>query len=158
KLLTLHDDGSFSLDMEYFSYHRSPDTAFNRKFERLFGCPRDPRTHFFTETTGYPSYFGDRPADYTELCRQNQHYADIAASIQRVTEDTLLAMARSLHERTGLPNLCLAGGVALNSVANGRIVRETPFRELFVQPAAGDSGGAIGAALYAYHAALGHPR
>jgi len=88
----------------------------------------------------------------------NQHYADIAASIQRVTEEILLTMARSLHAKTGLPRLCMAGGVALNSVANGRILRETPFEELYVQPAAGDSGGAIGAALYVYHAVLGHPR
>ena len=67
-------------------------------------------------------------------------------------------MARALHANTGLSRLCLAGGVALNSVANGRILRETPFEELFVQPSAGDGGGALGAALYAHHAVLGHPR
>ena len=158
KLLRLHDDGGFSLDMEYFSYHHSPDTAFNGKFERLFGAPRAPKSHFFTESSGYPAYFGERPTNYTELCRQNQHYADIAASIQLVTEETLLAMARALYAKTGLPRLCMAGGVALNSVANGRILRETPFEELYVQPSAGDGGGAIGAALYVYHAILGHPR
>jgi carbamoyltransferase len=158
KLLRLHDDGGFSLDMDYFSYHHSPDTAFNAKFARLFGTPRDPQSHFFTESSGYPAYFGDKPANYRELCRQNQHYADIAASIQLLTEETLLAMARALQAKTGLPHLCMAGGVALNSVANGRILRETPFRELYVQPSAGDGGGAIGAALYVHHAVLGHPR
>src|SRR2546427_12873878 len=158
KLLRLHDDGGFSLDMDYFSYHHSPDTAFNGKFERLFGAPRAPKSHFFTESSGYPAYFGERPTNYTELCRQNQHYADIAASIQLVTEETLLAMARALYAKTGLPRLCMAGGVALNSVANGRILRETPFEELYVQPSAGDGGGAIGAALYVYHAILGHAR
>src|SRR2546428_6403678 len=144
--------------MEYFSFHHSPDTAFNAKFERLFGPPRAPGSHFFTEASGYPSYFGDKPANYDDLCRQNQHYADIAASIQLVTEETLLAMARALYAKTGLPRLCMAGGVALNSVANGRILRETPFTEIYVQPAAGDGGGAIGAALYVYHAVLGNPR
>ncbi len=158
KLLRLHDDGGFSLNMDYFSYHHSPDTSFNGKFERLFGSPREPKSHFFTESSGYPSYFGDKPANYRVLCQQNQHYADIAASIQLVTEETLLAMARALHAKTGLSRLCMAGGVALNSVANGRILRETPFEELYVQPAAGDGGGAIGAALYVYHAVLGHSR
>src|SRR5205807_2347736 len=118
KLVRLQDDGAFSLDMDYFSYHRSPDTAFNAKFERLFGTPRDPKSHFFTASSGYPSYFGEKPAAYDELCRQNQHYADLAASIQLVTEETVLAMARALHAKTGLPTLCMAGGVALNSVAN----------------------------------------
>jgi carbamoyltransferase len=82
----------------------------------------------------------------------------VAASIQKVTEELILKMAEQAHEETGLNKLCLAGGVALNSVANGRILRETPFKELFVQPAAGDSGGALGAALYAYHVLLGKPR
>jgi len=158
KLLHLHDDGGFSLDLDYFSYHHSVDRAFNAKFEKLFGRPREPKSQFFTESSGYPSYFGDKPSNYAELCRQNQHYADIAASIQQVTEEVLLAMARALHAKTGQSRLCMAGGVALNSVANGRILRETPFEELYVQPAAGDGGGAIGAALYAYHAGLGHPR
>jgi carbamoyltransferase len=158
KLIRLHDDGGFPLDMDYFSYHHSPDKAFNGKFERLFGPSRDPKSHFFTESSGYPAYFGEKPSNYQELCRQNQHYADIAASIQRVTEDTLLAMVRALHAKTGHTRLCMAGGVALNSVANGRILRETPFEELYIQPAAGDGGGAIGAALYVNHAVLGQPR
>jgi carbamoyltransferase len=90
--------------------------------------------------------------------QQNQRYADVAASIQRVTEDLLLGLVRQAHELTGMRALCLAGGVALNSAANGRILREGPFQELFIQPAAGDSGGALGAALYAYHVLLGQPR
>ncbi|MBI1979440.1 MAG: hypothetical protein HYS58_01605, partial [Elusimicrobia bacterium] len=85
-------------------------------------------------------------------------YADIAASIQKVTEEIMVKMANHLHKTTGLKKLCLAGGVALNSVANYRILRETPFEEIYIQPAAGDSGGAIGAALYAYHVLLGKPR
>jgi carbamoyltransferase len=84
--------------------------------------------------------------------------ADLAASVQSVTEEVLLGLARELHRATGLKRLCLAGGVALNSVANARIMRETPFEEVWVQPAAGDSGGALGAALYAAHAGLGLPR
>lgn len=158
KLVRVGDDGAFSLDMDYFSYHHSPDTAFNGKFEALFGRPREPQSHFFTEASGYPAYFGDKPPRYEELCRQNQHYADVAASIQLVTEEVLLAMVRALHAKTGLSRLCLAGGVALNSVANGRILRETPVEDLYVQPAAGDGGGAVGAALHAYHAVLGQPR
>jgi carbamoyltransferase len=114
--------------------------------------------HFFTSASGYPPYFGPKPPDYEELARRNQYYADVAASIQRVTEEVLLHMARALHRETGQKRLCMAGGVALNSVANGRILRETPFEELYVQPAAGDGGGAVGAALYTYHHLLGNPR
>jgi carbamoyltransferase len=92
------------------------------------------------------------------LARANQHYADIAASIQVATEETLLKMAHHVARETGLKKLCMAGGVALNSVANGRILLETPFEELYVQPSAGDGGGAMGAALWAYHMVLGQPR
>jgi carbamoyltransferase len=152
------DGGGFALDMKYFEYHRSPVKAYGPEFETLFGAPREPEEHFFTEGTGYPSYFGKKPADYAERCRRNQHYADIAASIQRVTEDVVLGLVRGLHARTGLTKLCMAGGVALNSVANGRILKETPIEELYIHPAAGDSGGAVGAALYAYHHVLGQPR
>jgi carbamoyltransferase len=87
-----------------------------------------------------------------------QFHWDMAASIQKVTEEIVLAMVRDLHRRTGMRNLCMAGGVALNCVANGRIVREGPFENLWVQPAAGDAGGALGAALFAYNAVLGKPR
>src|SRR5215472_14125114 len=144
KLVHQNADGSSSLDMSYFCFHHSTSRTYNRKFVELFGDPRPPSMHFFTDSTGYPSYFGERPANYDEVARLNQHYADIAASIQRVTEELLLGMARHLHEQTGLKRLCIAGGVGLNSVANGRILRETPFEELYIQPAAGDGGGALG--------------
>jgi carbamoyltransferase len=158
KLLRFGSDGSFELDMDYFCFHHSTDKTFNGKFEELFGTPRDPEAHFFTPGTGYPSYFGEKPANYDQLGQSNQYYADIAASIQKVTEETLLMMANAAYKETGLKRLCLAGGVALNSVANGRILKETPFEEIYVQPAAGDGGGAIGAALFAYHSVLGKPR
>jgi carbamoyltransferase len=138
--------------MEYFSYHYSDSKTFNGNFEHLFGPPRDPDDDFVTLLT-HP---GVDPS--AEVVRRSQYYADVAASIQVVLEDVMLAMARDLHARTGLRNLCMAGGVALNSVANGRILRETPFEALYVQPAAGDAGGALGAALYVWHAMLQKPR
>src|SRR3989442_8539541 len=158
KLIRVGKDGAFELDMDYFSFHHSTDRTFNAKFVDLFGPPRDPRANFFTPMSGYPSYFGDRPVNYDALARDNQHYADIAASIQKVTEEVLLTMARAAYAETGLTRLCMAGGVALNSVANGRIIRETAFEELYVHPAAGDGGAAVGAALYGYHAILGKAR
>ncbi|HEY2955531.1 MAG TPA: carbamoyltransferase N-terminal domain-containing protein [Candidatus Eisenbacteria bacterium] len=158
KLIQLGDDGSFRLAMEYFSFHYSARHTYNHRFVELFGPERPPAMHFFTRESGYPSYFGEKPADYEQLADRNQYYADIASSIQRVTEEVLLHMARALHRETGQKRLCMAGGVALNSVANGRILRETPFEELYVQPAAGDGGGALGAALYGYHQLLGQPR
>lgn len=158
KLIHVGKDGSFSLDMDYFCFHYSTEQTFNGKFTSLFGPPRDPKAHFFTPSSGYPSYFGEKPSNYNELARENQHYADIAASIQKATEETLLQMANHLYRETGLKKLCMAGGVALNSVANGRILRETPIEEIYVQPSAGDGGGAMGAALWAYHMVLGKPR
>ncbi len=158
KLIRLGNDGGFELNMEYFSFHYSPDQTFNSKFEQLFGRPRDPNALFFTPASGYPSYFGEEPGNVAELGKQNQHYADIAASIQAVTEEIILKAARHVHKETGQKRLCMAGGVALNSVANGKILRETPFEEIYIQPAAGDGGGAVGAALYAYHMVLGKPR
>ncbi len=158
KLIHQNEDGSFYLNMDYFSFHHSTDETFNSRFAELFGNPRPPGMPFFTEESGYPRYFGQQPANYHELCAQNQFYADIAASIQRVTEDVLIRMANCLHQRTGQKRLCIAGGVGLNSVANSRILSETPFEELFIQPAAGDGGGALGAALWAYHSLLGKPR
>jgi len=158
KLVKVAADGSFWLNMDYFSFHQSDERTFNRRFVELFGAPRDPKMHFFTSETRFPSYFGEKPADFEAQCRLNEHYADIAASIQKVTEEIILKLANDLHRRTGLKRLCMAGGVALNSVANGRILLETPFEELFIQPAAGDSGGALGAALHVHHAVLGKPR
>lgn len=158
KLIRVDADGGFWLDMSYFSFHHSSTQTYNRKFLDLFGEPRDPSWHFFTEASGYPSYFEPKPSNYAEMAKKNQYYADVAASIQKVTEDIVLTMVRSLQRETGLDKICLAGGVALNSVANGRIIRETPIREVYVQPAAGDGGGALGAALYAHCLALGQPR
>jgi len=157
-LIDISDDGSFWINMDYFSYHYSDSRTFNSKFVDLFGEPRKPETYFFTSGTRFPSYFGEKPANFDELCRENEHYADIAASIQKVTEELILKLVNALHEETGLDKLCMAGGVALNSVANGRILRETPFKDVFIQPAAGDSGGALGAALHVHHAFLGKPR
>ncbi len=158
KVVRQNDDGSFSLDMDYFCFHHSTDRTFNGRFEGLFGEPRPVKLNFFTEATGFPKYFGDPPSNYAELCRINQHYADIAASIQKVTEELLLGMAKNVYKQTGLKRLCIAGGVGLNSVANSRILRESGFEELYVQPAAGDGGGALGAALWAYNTLLGKPR
>jgi carbamoyltransferase len=158
KLIRQDGDGSFSLDMDYFCFHRSTDKTFNGRFTQLFGEPRPPKMLFFTQESGFPTYFGEPPANYNELCKKNQYYADIAASIQKVTEEVLLGMARSIKKETGQKRLCIAGGVALNSVANSRILRETGFEELFVQPSAGDGGGALGAALWADNMLLGNPR
>ncbi len=158
KLITRNGDGSFALNMEYFCFHHSTDRTYNQRFVDLMGAPRAPEMHFFTAGTGYPSYFGEKPGNYEELCKVNQHYADIAASIQRVTEDLLVEMAQNVHKQTNKRRLCIAGGVGLNSVANTRILRETPFEEIYVQPAAGDGGGALGAALWAWNTLLGKPR
>jgi carbamoyltransferase len=150
KLVEVAADGSFRLKMDYFSFYNSVEHTYNQKFLDLFGAPRKHESDFFTPKT--------HPERNNEQAQRNQYYADIAASIQRVTEDILLSMARHVHKVTGSKRLCMAGGVALNSVANGRIVTETPFEEVYIQPAAGDSGGALGAALYAYHVMLGKPR
>ena len=155
KVVRVGADGGFHLNMDYFSFHRSTARTFSPKFEQLFGQPRVHDSIFFTPTT-HPDR--DHPDWDEATAARNQHYANIAASVQRVTEETLLKMAAYAHRESGLKNLCLAGGVALNSVANGRIMRESPFENVFIQPAAGDSGGALGAALYAYHVLLGKPR
>lgn len=144
KLINQDSDGSFSLNMEYFTFHHSTENTYGPKFVDMFGPERDAKSYFFTPDSGYPSYFGDKPANYTSLANQNKHYADIAASIQRVTEEVLIKMVNHLHKETGLSRLCMAGGVALNSVANGRILRETAFEEIYVQPAAGDGGVPLG--------------
>lgn len=158
KLINCANDGSFELNLDYFSFYRSPTRTYSDKFADLFGPPRPRDLNFFTGQTGHYSYFGERPQDFSQQAERNQHYADIAASIQAVTEEILLRMAKYARRRTELPRLCLAGGVALNSVANARILRESGFEEIYIQPAAGDSGGALGAALWGYHSAGGHPR
>ena len=152
KMVRPHDDGSFWMDPAYFAYHRSTRRVYTPKFLKLFGKPRERTVPFLTPFSGPASHSSKR------LCDYNQYYADIAASIQLVTEELILKLAREVQRETGLKRLCLAGGVALNSVANARILRETPFEELYVQPSAGDGGGALGAALFAWHCALGNPR
>ena len=134
KLLDLKEDGTFRLDMQYFNYCTGL-TMTNDKFSDLFGGP--PRT---AET------------------KLTQREMDIAASIQVVTEEVVLRLARTLQRETGEENLCLAGGVALNCVANGRVLREGPFKRIWIQPAAGDAGGALGAAAVAWHQYSGKPR
>ncbi|MEE9276016.1 MAG: carbamoyltransferase N-terminal domain-containing protein [bacterium] len=158
KVVRRDGGGGFSLDMDYFAFHRSATDSFSEKFVDLFGAPREPETKFFTRSSGYPSYYGAKPPDYESACRRNEHYSDIAASIQRVTEELVLDMAKELRRSTGLDRLCMAGGVALNSVANGRLLKESGFREFYIQPAAGDGGGALGAALYVHNALLGGAR
>ena len=134
ELIDLRDDGSFHLNMKFFDFATGLRMT-NAKFDALFGEP--PRG-------------AEAPL--------TQFHKDIAASIQRVTEEAMLRIARTLHAQTGSKNLCLAGGVALNCVANGRILRETPFEDLYIQPAAGDAGGAVGAAAYVWHSLLKNPR
>ncbi|GAB4263823.1 MAG: carbamoyltransferase [Candidatus Promineifilaceae bacterium] len=155
KVMQLGQDGSVHLDMDYFDFHRSTKRTFSNKFIKLFGEPRVHDSIFYTPTT-HP--LKDHPQWDNATAERNQYYADIAASIQRVTEEAVLKMVQYAYEQTGSKNLCLAGGVALNSVANGRIMREGPFENIYIQPAAGDAGGALGAALYAYHVLLGHSR
>lgn len=144
--------GAFRLNMDYFDFHRSATQSYSRKFLELFGEKRDDDADFFTMRTN-----PERSAERTAMER-NQYCADIAASIQHFTEDTLIKIARHLHKRAGMNKLVMAGGVALNTKANWRILNETPFDELWIQPAAGDDGGALGAALWAWHTLLGKPR
>ncbi len=133
-MIHLNEDGSFKLDMKYFSYDYGLRMT-NGAFDDFFGGPpRKPET-----------WMAEREFD-------------IAASVQKVCEEVVLTMANYIHKDTGLDNLCMAGGVALNCVANGRIVRETPFKNLFVQPAAGDAGGAVGVAHYVANTLGKEPR
>ena len=134
KLIDLKSDGTFHLDMQYFNYCTGL-TMTNSRFDALFGGPpRKPESEL------------------------SQREMDIAASIQAVTEEVVLRLANTLHEETGEKNLCLAGGVALNCVANGRLLREGPYENIWIQPAAGDAGGAIGAAAVAWHGYDQQPR
>ena len=158
EVVNVDEEGGFELDMDYFSFHYSTEKTFTKKFEKLFGTPRDPKAEFFTDASGYPSYFGEKPDNYDEIAKANQYYADIAASIQVVTEQIVVKMANYAYQITGLKHLCMAGGVALNSVANRKILSQTPFEEIYIQPAAGDGGASTGAALYGYHGILGKPR
>ncbi len=133
-LLQLKEDGTFRLNMDYFNYATGL-TMTNRKFDDLFGSPpRQPEG------------------------KLTQREMDIAASIQEVTEEIVLRLARTVHKELGEDYLCLAGGVALNCVANGRVLRECPFKDIWIQPAAGDAGGALGAALAIWHQYQNQPR
>ena len=133
-LIDLKPDGSFRLNLDYFDYCTGL-TMTNARFDRLFdGRPRSPET------------------------RLEQKHMDLAASVQAVLEEAVLRLTRSLADETGMENLCLAGGVALNCVANGKVLRDGRFRNVWVQPAAGDAGGALGAALAAYHQHAARPR
>ena len=99
KVIRRESDGSFSLDLDYFCFHHSTNRSFNNRFVQLFGNPRPSNMPFFTTSSGFPTYFGTPPSNYDELCKLNQHYADIASSIQQVTEEVLLGMARNLYKR-----------------------------------------------------------
>ena len=150
KVVRQHEDGSIELDMDYFTFHHSTTRMFSRKFESLFGAPRQPGSSFGTDSEvqgGWPALSGE-----------DARYADIAASIQFVVEEILIKMSKRLRSEVGATSLCLAGGVALNSVANSRILKESGFERLYVQPAAGDGGGALGAAFHVYHGLLGNKR
>ena len=133
-VIDVKDDGSFWLDQSYFNYATGL-TMTSRKFHDLFGGPpRNPDSSL------------------------TQRDMDLAASVQKVTEEVVLRITRSLAKDHGIDNLCLAGGVALNCVANGKILRDGAFKRIWIQPAAGDAGGSVGAALAAYHQHLGLPR
>ena len=133
-LLDLKDDGSFHMDMSYFNYCQGL-TMTGPKFHKLFGAePREPESQV------------------------TQREMDLAASVQAATEEIMMRMARHAHAQTGLKNLVLAGGVALNCVGNGKILRDGPFENVWIQPAAGDAGGALGAALFVWHQLLEKPR
>ena len=133
-LIDLKEDGSFRLNQKYFNYCTGL-TMTSRHFDELFGAP---------------------PRKPEELL--TQRHMDLAASIQAVTDEVVLRLTRALHTETGIDNLCLAGGVALNCVANGKVLRDSRFKNIWIQPAAGDAGGALGAALAAYHMYQGKSR
>ncbi len=135
KLVDIKEDGTFRLDQKYFNYATGL-TMTNDKFDDLFGQkPRDPQNEKIT-----------------------QFHMDIAASIQKITEEIMIKLVKSLHKDYGIKNLCLAGGVALNCVANGRILKENIFNNIWIQPAAGDAGGSLGAALALWYIEQGNER
>jgi len=138
QMVHLSADGSYWLDLDYFAFHYSPDTTLSPRFAALMG--REPRNPALSDKSLDP------------------FYCDVAASIQAVTEEAMIGMARALRRRTGLENLCLSGGVALNSVANAKVLRDAGFKRIYIPSAPGDDGGAVGAALWAYHHLLGKPR
>lgn len=129
RVLRLHPAGEFELDLSYFDSFNDPELGFGSRLEQLLGKRRDAST----------------PWDLTRP--EDQRYADVAATVQQVTEEAVLGLARRAQRETGAANLCLAGGVALNALANARVAKDSGFKRLFVQPAAGDAGGALGAAI-----------
>jgi carbamoyltransferase len=135
KMVKIGEDGSLWHDMSHFAYHWSPNSTLSAKFGEVMGRPPRDRKH------------EDKSLD--------PFYCDVAASIQKVTEEILLAMAKFLHRETGLKKLCISGGVGLNCVANHVLLRNTPFDEIYLHPACGDDGGAVGAAMWGYHMVLG---
>jgi carbamoyltransferase len=139
QLIRRTPDGAFTLNLDYFEFHTTTKRSYSERFVDLFGPPRNSYEPIDLETA------------------EGQRFADCAASVQRVLEDTLVDMARTLHQETGLTDLCLGGGVALNGVANSRILAESGFEHLFVPPAPGDAGCALGAALYADRIHFGNP-
>ena len=139
KLIRRTPDGAFALDMKYFEYQTTARQSYSPRFVELFGRPRNPYEPIDLETA------------------DGRRYADCAASVQAVLEDTLVDITRELHRETGLPDLCLSGGVALNGVANARILAESGFERVFVPSAPGDAGCALGAALYTDRVFLGNP-
>jgi carbamoyltransferase len=133
-LIDIKDDGSFRLNMKYFIYDWALRMT-GSKFEQLFGQPTRQQES-----------------------KLEQFHKDIAASLQEVTDEVVVKMANHLHRETKMDYLCMAGGVALNCVANSKVVKQTPFKDVFIQPAAGDAGGAVGVAFYIYNTLLGNPR
>jgi carbamoyltransferase len=136
ELITTKPDGSFRLNLDYFAYHYHASLPFNERFEQHFGRPRRPPGD-------------DHPEEF---------FRDIAHSGQKVTENAIVNMAQAAYDRYGLDKLCIAGGVGLNSVANWRIMQKTPFKDIFIQPAAGDDGAAVGVAFHIYNTVMGKPR
>ena len=139
KVIRRTPDGAFALDMKYFEYQTTAARSYSPRFIELFGPPRNPYEPIDLETA------------------EGRRFADCAASVQHVLEETLVDMTGALHRETGLPDLCLAGGVALNGVANARILAESGFERVFVPSAPGDAGCALGAALYADRVYFGNP-
>jgi len=134
EIVTVRSDGSFRLDQKFFGFFNEGSRMYTSRFVKTFGAPRLPGGEI------------------------EKRHSDMAASLQKLTEEILIRIARNLHTETKMSKLCLAGGLFLNCVANHKILEETPFKQVFIQPAAGDSGGALGAAAYVYHDFLGNKR
>jgi carbamoyltransferase len=139
KVIRRTPDGAFKLDLSYFDFHTTAKSSYSSRFVDLFGPPRNMYDPIDLQTS------------------DGQRFADCAASVQQVLEEMLVEMTRALHKETGLPDLCLGGGVALNGLANARILAESGFEQVFVPPAPGDAGCALGAALYADRIHFGNP-